>query len=308
MSLVVGIDLGGTKTAAGLVDESGAVLARAEAGTPASAGPRAVLDTAIELAREVMAGRVVRAVGIGAAGVIDPETRTVRSATDALPGWAGTRLGDELERALALPVATMNDVHAHAAGEAWLGGGRGKGTMLMVAAGTGIGGALVIDGVVHPGANHVSGHIGHVPSPEAAGLNCTCGAVGHLEVIASGPAIHAAYLRRGGDRLVADSRSVVDLAEAFDTPARDVVATAARALGRVIGGFMNALDPDVVVVSGGLASAGEFWWSALRAGVAAEAMPIVAACPLLPAMLGADGAILGAARVALSRTTEVRSN
>jgi glucokinase len=305
MSLVVGIDLGGTKTAAGLVDESGAVLARAEARTPASAGPRAVLDTAIHLAREVMVGRAfVRAVGIGAAGVVDPETRTVRSATDALPGWAGTRLGEELERALALPVATMNDVHAHAAGEAWLGGGRGKGTMLMVAAGTGIGGAWVIDGAVQLGANHVSGHIGHVPSPEATGLTCTCGAVGHLEVIASGPAIHAAYLRRGGDRVVADSRAVVDLAEAFDTHARDVVATAARALGRVIGGFMNALDPDVVVVSGGLASAGELWWSALRAGVSAEAMPIVAACPLVPAVLGADGAILGAARAAFARTTE----
>lgn len=298
MSLVVGVDLGGTKTAAGLVDETGAVLARREAVTPAADGPRAVLDTVIRLTRELVDDRVT-AVGVGAAGVIDPASRTVLSATDALPDWAGTSLGAKLELALGLPVAVMNDVHAHAAGEAWLGAGSGRRSMLMIAAGTGIGGALVIDGVVQLGAHCVAGHFGHVPSEEAAGLACSCGRVGHLEAIASGPAIHAAYLRGGGQAV--DAREIVTRT---DELAERVVATAASALGRAVGGFINSLDPDLVVISGGLASSGERWWSGLRAGVARETMPILADCAVVPAMLGPDAAIIGAAQAALALLEE----
>lgn len=302
MSGVIGIDLGGTKTAAGLVDGTGTVLARLEIPTPARDGARAVLRAALGLARELIAGREdVAAVGVGAAGVIDTERGVVLSATDALPGWGGTELGAELGRELAIPVSVVNDVHAHAVGEAWVGAGRNARTVLMITAGTGVGGALVLDGVVHTGAHGVSGHFGHLPSIAAAGLVCSCGRIGHVEAIASGPAIHAAFLRRGGDRSARDARAVAERARLDDALAVRCVQEAAVALGRTIGGLLNAVDPDLVVLAGGLASAGELWWSCLREGIAEEAMQIVAACPIRPSELGADAAIIGAAKVAGER-------
>lgn len=329
MTLALGIDIGGTKTAVGAVDGHGRVLARREAPTPAAEGPAAVLANAIRLSREVIAvvarpgdgsgarPDTVVAVGVGAAGVIDPGARVVVSATDTLPGWGGTEIGETLERALGLPVVVENDVHAHAMGEAVFGAGRGHGHVLVVAAGTGIGGALVVDGRVLRGSGHVAGHYGHLPAEEAAGLPCTCGRIGHVEMIAAGPAIHAAYQRVGGsagtdgthdgddgvDTRAIDTRAVFALADAGDARAARIIETAARALGRTIGGLVNALDPDVIVVGGGLAQTGERWWGPLRTGIDEETVPAASGRPALPAELGGDAAIIGAALVALTQHT-----
>ncbi|MBB2968318.1 ROK family protein [Leifsonia aquatica] len=302
----VGVDLGGTKTAAGLVAADGSVLLRREVPTPAAAGPEAVLATVIGLAAEVIAAAPealagdapLVGVGIGAAGVVDPRTRTVLSATDTLPGWAGTRIGAEAETALGLPVAVDNDVRAHALGEARFGAGRARSSVLLVAAGTGVGGALIVGGVPLVGASSAAGHFGHLPAVEAQGLHCTCGRQGHVETIAAGPAIHAAYLRRGGTAPVPDARAVFALAEAGDPLALSVVATAGRALGRAIGGLLNALDPDVVVVGGGLSQTSELWWGPLRDGVAAEAIDLVRDRPVVPAALGTVAALAGAGALA----------
>lgn len=302
MTYALGIDLGGTKIAAGVVDDSGSVLARSEVATPATSGPQAVLAAVVRVAREALAAAgdpVVLAAGIGAAGVIDVVNRVVVSATDTLPGWAGTRIGEELEAALGVPVLVENDVHAHALGEARLGAGLGLSSVLMVAAGTGVGGALVVGGVLQRGAGHVAGHFGHVPAAEAAGLPCTCGGQGHVEMVSAGPAIHAAYARHGGTAAAPDTRAVFDLAAEGDSAAITAVDEGARALGRVIGGLINAIDPAAVVVSGGLAARGEEWWGPLRAGVAAETIPAAAGCPVLPAALGSNAAIIGAALAAL---------
>ena len=161
MTFTIGVDLGGTKTAAGLVRADGSVTFRVSAATPAASGPEAVLNTIVELASTLIdsaAGAVVAGCGIGAAGVIDPVSRSVLAATNSLPGWAGTRLGDEIERRIGLQVATVNDVHAHALGEAVHGAGNGERTVLVMAAGTGIGGALVIDGALQSGRHGAAGH------------------------------------------------------------------------------------------------------------------------------------------------------
>ncbi|MFJ8895501.1 ROK family protein [Leifsonia sp. NPDC102414] len=300
----VGIDIGGTKTAAGLVDiATGAVVMRSEAPTPSAAGPDAVLATAIRLAESVIASapspsRVVSA-GVGAAGVIDPVRRVVVSATDTLPGWAGTPIGEAVESAIGVPVIVENDVHAHAIGEARSGAGRGRGTVLLVAAGTGIGGALIADGALVRGAGHVAGHYGHLPSVEAHGLPCTCGRAGHVEMIAAGPAILAAYLRAGGSS-VPDTRAVFALADAGDELAAATITLAATALGRTIGGLVNAIDPDIVVIGGGLAATGARWWNPLRAGIDAETIPAATGLPVVAAELGGDAAIVGAALASAS--------
>ena len=305
MTVTIGVDLGGTKTAAGLVAADGTVLRRVSAPTPAASGPQSVLRTIVDLAISLTdsAPDVIAGCGIGAAGVIDPVSRTVKFATNSLPGWTGTRLGAEIEDRLGMPVATVNDVHAHAIGEAVHGAGRGERTVLVIAAGTGIGGALVIDGVLQSGRHGAAGHYGHVPAAEAAGLACTCGGVGHLEVIASGPAILAAYLRRGG-AAAGDTQEIFARADAGDALAAEVIAVAAAALGRTIGGLINSVDPDVVIVGGGLAAAGRRWWDAVEGQARTEAMGLLAGCLIVPTSLGADSAIVGAASLIATTTVD----
>lgn len=305
MTLVHGLDIGGTKIAGGLVTPSGDVVATASVPTPADDGPRAIIAAAAGLCRRLAAdaprGETITGIGIGAAGVIDPVGRRVLAATSSLREWAGTDLGADLEAATGLPVSCDNDVRAHAVGEAWLGAGRGAESMLLVAAGTGIGGALVTGGRPLIGAHAASGHFGHIPVPEAAGLPCTCGREGHLEVISSGPAVLDAYVRTAGnDPAVRSARDVAVLAMGGERTAAGVVTTAATALGRAIAGVVNSLDPSLVVVTGGLSGAGDAWWTPLRAAYERDLMDIVRDCPLRPATLGGNAAIVGAAKLALN--------
>lgn len=302
MTATIGIDLGGTKTAAGLVLPNGDVELDCAAPTPAAAGPAAMIDTVTALVAEIR-GKAADsglpapvAIGIGSAGVIDVGQGTVLSATHNLRGWPGTRLADLVASKTGLPVRAINDVHAHAIGEARYGAGRGLGTVLMVAVGTGIGGSLVLDGTPLPGARHAAGHLGHTPAPEAEGLLCTCGRTGHLEAIASGTGLLAHYRRLGGT--AADTRQVVGRASAGDALATECVTLGGRTLGRAIGGWVNMLDPDAVIVSGGLAQAGPLWWSAMTSAATEQFIEAVTGCPLLPAERGSRAAILGAAALA----------
>ena len=293
--LTLALDIGGTKTAAALVTEDGALLDRCRSRTPAALGADAVMAEALGMARALTADRAPVGVGIGSAGVIDTDTGTVRSATDALPGWTGTDLRGTFHRELGLPVSVANDVHTHALGEHWRGAARDHECVLFVAAGTGVGGALLIDGDVRSGARSAAGHIGHVPVPEADGLACPCGANGHVEAVASGPALERAH--RVADGPVTRLEEVVEAAEGGDPSARAVLATGARALGTALAGVANVLDPDLIVVGGGVTAAGEHWWPHLRQGIADGTIPALRGLPVAASQLGADAALLGAARL-----------
>lgn len=297
-SYTVGIDIGGTKIAVGAMAESGELISRRSERTPAHSGPQAILATAIRMATELMTVYPIGAIGVGSAGVIDPVARKVVAATDQLSNWAGTQLGTILEAALGVPVTTHNDVHAHAVGEAFTGAGRGQHIVLVTAIGTGIGGAVVIDGVPQTGAHNVGGHLGHIPVEEAAGLVCPCGRVGHLEAISSGKALLQLYLRLGGSADLVSTREVVAATET-DPIAHAAVTTSALALGRAMGGLVNVVDPDVLIIAGGMRNAGELWWSNVKKGIQTEVMPILKDIPIVPAQLGDDAAIIGAAKCAL---------
>ena len=314
--LVVGLDLGGTKMAAALVDIDGTLQGPvASCPTPAHDGPVAMLEAISALVQKVVTAGTHRApgaavsivaVGIGTAGVVDVEHGTILSATDAITGWAGTRVAAGVRERLAtaglgaLPVHVENDVDAYAAGEAWLGAGAGAEVVLMVAVGTGVGGALVIEGRTRRGAHHVAGEIGHVPVPGAQGEPCTCGRPGHLEGVTAGPQIHRRYLAKGGDPEVPDAREVERRAAAGDRIAQEVYRDSAACLGRALAGLVTVIDPDVVVVSGGLARAGDLWWEPLQRTFAAEIIDPLASIKIIPATLGTTAPIVGAARGALA--------
>lgn len=309
---MVGIDLGGTKTTAALVDPDGQVLGRVSLATPALDGPAAVLDAAAVAATAVVeqsggapgTTRGVGAVGIGTAGLVDVSTGTIVSATDVLPGWPGTPVGtgltDRLGRRWGRPVRVVvqNDVDAHGAGEAWLGAGAGCTALLLVAVGTGVGAAVVLDGTPRRGAHGAGGEIGHVPTPGAGGRLCSCGRPGHLEAVAAGPAVARRYLELTGDPV--DARTVAARAGVGDPAAAEVVREAGNALGRAIAGQVTVLDPDLVVLGGGFAGAGPLWWEAVESTLRGELIDVLSGVALLPAQLGADAALLGAARSVLA--------
>jgi len=320
MTHVIGVDLGGTKTAAGVVAPSGEVLMSETIPTLNRAGGEAILDATAALITGLVehaadAGISVSGVGIGSAGVIDASSGVVVSATDAILGWAGTALVAGLAARLPLPatnVRAVNDVHAHALGEAWLGAAAGSSSSLLVAFGTGVGGSFVLDGSPVLGHRFVGGHVGHFASPHASfdgvPLLCVCGSAGHVEAIASGPAIYESFLRLGGTVLDAvDTRGVFALAssEAHDggaaaaSAAASAVELGARAAGQAVGGLINILDPETVVISGGLADAGELWWAPMEAALRQELLAPLASVPVVKAALGNTAAIVGAAKLVL---------
>lgn len=300
-ALALAIDIGGTKIAAGLVDATGEIVARAQTPTPAADGATSILDAAIAVGRELVAhaSRRIDVVGVGSAGVVDGDGR-ISAATGILTDWVGADVAGALRAAFGVPVSVINDAHAHAVGEAVAGAGHGRGTVLVVAVGTGVGGAVVVNGMPLLGAHGAAGHLGHVPSAAARGLICSCGRDGHVEPLASGPGMHALYLRLGGDPAVATARDVAARA-ATDRVAAAALLEAGEALGEVIGGLMNTVDPDVVVIGGGMQNAGAIWWNALEQAARATAMPALEQTPFEPARLGSDAALLGAAHVAFAR-------
>ena len=308
----IGVDLGGTKTAAGVVSDKGEVLFSETIPTLNRYGGEAILGATASLiaglmGRAAAAGIIVEQVGVGSAGVIDARTGEVVSATDAILGWAGTAITAGLATRLDLQPASIravNDVHAHALGEAWTGAAAGTASSLLVAFGTGVGGSFVLDGKPVLGHRYVGGHVGHFASPYAfhdgQPLPCVCGRSGHVEAIASGPAIPEAYRRLGGEAHSPDARDVFALAANGDAAAFRTISTAAAAAGQAVGGLANILDPEVVVVSGGLTDAGDSWWRPMAQAVRTELLPALAGLPLLPASLGNAAAIIGAARLVLT--------
>ncbi len=298
MKPAVAVDVGGTKTIAALVSPDGVMTGQVAGDTPARQGPDAVLDTIAELVSQVGGDDFTQlaGIGIGTAGGVDASNGTIISSTDTFTDWVGTDLRSGLATRLGLDprrISVLNDVDAHACGEAWRGAARGVSSAIMVAVGTGVGGAVIIDNQVWTGAHHLAGEIGHLPTPGAEGLRCPCGRDGHLEALASGTAIARRYHEVTGRAL--DTREIVARASAGEEEASRVVAEAARGLGLALAGLIATLDPAAIIVGGGVAEAGPVWWDPLVESCRASLVTAHADLPILPAALGPRAALIGAA-------------
>ncbi|MFC9343920.1 ROK family protein [Streptomyces sp. NPDC057020] len=296
--VLLGVDIGGTKTVVAVLHGDGSVLARSQATTPAARGARAVVDRVVELAvralaEKSVAGRRPAAIGVGTAGVVAPDGRSIAFATEALPGWSGTPLASLLEAALGAPTVLSGDVQAFLAGELAHGAARGARSAVAVMAGTGIGGAVAVDGTVLRGSHGAAGHLGHLPVPAAAGHSCPCGATGHVEAVASGPAMTASMPPRPAP--VTDLRGVAAAAAEGDDAARQILRDGGRALGSALAGVVNMLDPDVVVLAGGVFDSGPWYEEGLRAELALQTLPLLREVPLLRSSLAGDAVLIGAA-------------
>jgi glucokinase len=268
VTLAVGVDIGGTKVAAGVVDEDGTVLARARRTTP-SRDARAVEATIADVVRELRATHDVTAVGIGAAGFVDAERSRVRFAPHL--AWRDEPLRDALAGVLGLPVVVENDANAAAWAEWRFGAGRGETHLVCVTLGTGIGGGAVVDGIVQRGRFGMAGEFGHmVVVPE--GRRCECGNRGCLEQYASGNVLgrEARELARAGspvavallERVAGDVDALVGpvvtaAAREGDPCAVELFEDVGRWLGVGLANLAAALDPGTFVIGGGVSEAGE---------------------------------------------------
>jgi len=268
MDLTIGVDIGGTKVAAGVVDVDGKILFAAKRETPAS-DPEATEDVIAALVLE-LAERVdqLHAVGIGAAGYIDAERSTVLFAPNL--AWRNEPIKADLEKRIGLPVVVENDANAAAWGEARFGAGRGHSHIVCVTLGTGVGGGVVINGELYRGEFGIAGEFGHM-QVVPGGLRCGCGNKGCWEQYASGTALEreARELAESGSPLAV---GLLALAHTPDGITGPLITQAAKEgdpaamelfedLGHWVGvGLANlaaALDPGCFIVGGGVSDAGE---------------------------------------------------
>ena len=294
MSVYIGIDIGGTKIAAGLVTDTGEVLGHSRCPTPLSGGT-SILEAALRLAAAYQSEPRLAAVGVGTGGQVNADLGTIVSATDLLPGWAGTAVKAAFEAAFPCPCAVDNDVNALAVGEARFGAGQHLATVAYLALGTGVGGALLLDGRLHHGAHWTGGEFGHLLLTMDPGATRRT-----LEDYVSGPGLVQTYREMSGFAGQVSGEAIA--AEAEHNP-ESAAALAVTRTGEYLGyglvSLASILDPDLFVVGGGLASLGDLLLAPARRALARHALPGPARCPVAVAALGPHASLVGAASLAM---------
>jgi glucokinase len=306
-SRVIAVDLGGTKLLAGVVDEEGVVVKRTV--RPTRRGSQDELLGELDGAIGELIDDGCGAIGVGLPSTIDQrEGRAVSSVNIPL---AGIDFRDHLTSAFGLPAAIENDANAAALAEHRLGAGRGTRHMVMLTLGTGIGGGLILDGKLYRGAVGAAGELGHM-TVDLDGPPCqgACPGRGHLEALASGTAAdHLAAERAranpdgdlgraAAEGKVVDAKLAVDLAAAGPGDARDILERVGFVLGTGIASYVNIFTPEVVVLGGGFARAGDLLFEPARTVVAERSLPpgrdLVR---IVPALLGPEAGLIGAGLV-----------
>jgi glucokinase len=312
MTYTVGVDVGGTKVLGGVVDELGNVVKTSRRDTPHEGGA-ALTATISDVARELAAEFEVARVGVSAAGFVSSDRKTML-ATPNIAGWNGVQLEEQLASQIGLPVVLENDGNAAAWGEKRFGAGRGKANMLLLTVGTGIGGGIIVNDQLLRGAFGIAAEVGHLRVlPE--GHLCGCGARGCFEQYASGNALlrHAreavaaspdlarGLLARGDGTLEGlTGRAITEAAREGDHVALAAFNTTAQWLGAGIASLSVLLDPECVVIGGGVIDAGEILLAPTRLAME-RYMPFAGKHPypeIIAATLGNEAGLVGAADLA----------
>ncbi|MFE6776155.1 ROK family glucokinase [Streptomyces sp. NPDC057702] len=274
MGLTIGVDIGGTKIAAGVVDEEGTILDTCEVATPPT--PEALVDALAEAVRTVGARHQAEAVGIGAAGYVDDKRATVLFAPNI--NWRHEALKDKVEQRVGLPVVVENDANAAAWGEYRFGAGQGHEDVICITLGTGLGGGIIIGNKLRRGRFGVAGEFGHIRVvPD--GLLCGCGSQGCWEQYASGRAL-VRYARQraaatpenatvllglgDGDPAGIEGKHVSQAARAGDPVAVDSFRELARWAGAGLADLASLFDPSAFIVGGGVSDEGDLVLDPIR--------------------------------------------
>ena len=323
-SFIIGLDLGGTKISAGALSEDGKhAHGMRSVATQAELGAEGVVDRIIGTIEGVILDTINETgatrkdfigIGVGAPGPLDREKGIVVVAPNL--GWKDFPLQDRVKSRLGLPVTLDNDANCATVGEWWLGAARGGRNVVGMTIGTGIGGGIILNGELYHGASDVAGEIGHT-TIDVNGRHCKCGNYGCLEAYASGPAIatraREALVREDTasmlpamvdgqlDRITAEV--VYDAAKKGDGLANEIVRDTARYLGAGIATLLNVINPDVIVIAGGVTRAGETLFTPLRTEARRRAFgSAVKAARIVPGELPGTAGVVGAVATFKMRT------
>lgn len=314
--LTVGVDLGGTKIQAAVVDPDGRVVATHRLETDVEGGPTKAVDDIVRCIHACapdLSG--IGAVGVGVAGQVDAAAGTVRSAPNLK--WTDFPLGDRLEQVLEVPVAIENDVRAIAWGVWRHGAGRGIDDLVVLFVGTGVGGGIVSGGRLLTGDGGMAGELGHL-TLVAGGRQCTCGHQGCLEAYVGGWAIAERardaieedleagrrMLERAGQGEIT-AAVVSAAAEAGDPLARELMDETGRYLGAAAVGLVHALNPRRIVLGGGVIDGNPGLVDAVASVVRAQAIPVFAdRLDVRHSELGPEAGVIGSASLAMRRLDE----
>jgi glucokinase len=297
------IDIGGTKFAAGLVTGLGEIISARRIVNPQGTDPEALFAALVKVVDSVLhaaglepeAAAELPGIGIATAAPLDRDAGTVSPVN--IPAWRGFPLRDRLTERYGLDVRMFGDAVAVAVAEHWRGAARGRRNVLGMVVSTGVGGGVIIDGCVVPGTTGNAGHIGHV-SVDPFGPTCVCGGTGCLEAIASGTNIAAWARAHGSDAI--DAAEVAEQARRGNAVAMATFRRAGEAIGLAVAGAVTMLDLDVVVIGGGVAGAGSLLFDPIADSYSKFARLGYAASPrVVPALLGGDAGLIGAAAVVL---------
>lgn len=307
--LIAAIDLGGTKIYTVLADAQGRILAFTREETKANRGPDAIIRQMASTVHTVFskAGQStsrLSGVGVCAAGFFDWQKKLLIHSPN-LPGWDMVPLEKELEQQLGVPVIAENDANAQALGEARLGAGRGAQDQIFITVSTGIGAGLIVDGSIYRGSKGFAGEVGHMVV-KSDGPVCGCGRRGCLETVSSGTAIARAALNAVNDgkktllsaTLISEGKlaapHIFQAAQLGDTVAKEILAEATHYLGIGLVNLVNLLNPEIIIVGGGVAEAGEVFLNPLRELITHNAIPPSAATVTLKkAELGVEAGVTG---------------
>jgi glucokinase len=314
MTLTIGVDIGGTKVAAGVVDEGGRIVATALRPTP-SDDPMQTEEVIADLVRELRASHDVDAVGLGAAGLVDAQRANVIFAPNL--AWRNEPLRAAIEERCGLPVVVENDANAAAWAEACFGAGRGQEYLVVLTVGTGLGGGIVLDGQLYRGRLGIAAEIGHL-TVEPGGRRCGCGSRGCWERYASGQAlvreaqelasISPAIAERllglaGGEPLAITGLEVTQAALDGDQAALEAFQVLGMWLGVGMASLAAVLDPGMFILGGGVSEAGELLREPAQRTLEERltARAYRAAPDVRLALLGSEAGIVGAADLARQR-------
>lgn len=298
--MILAFDIGGTKHTVALISDDGSVAAEETSATDREAGAAPIVESLLRTAHRLLEeASDVTACGIGFGGPVDFANQRILNSTH-VAGWERVDLVDVVRMELGLQAVVENDANAGALGEFAYGAGASAETLIYYTVSTGIGGGIVLDGELYRGTSGNAGEVGHVPILPEDGPLCDCGNRGCLEALCSGPSI----ARRGNEQMPEkggklSAKDVFDLARDEDPAALAVVDETTTYLGMGVAAVMNTLAPDVIVIGGGVAKAGDVLFEPLREKVKAFSMPVHRPfVNILPAKLGDRSVLMGAAVLA----------
>lgn len=316
---VIGVDMGGTKILAAVVDGKGHILATTKIPTQAKDETSIVIDRISDCIKEAfqksdVSADTIRAIGIGAPGPLDPETGVVIFAPNL--GWKDVPLKTELEARIGIPTFVDNDVNVGTLGEHTYGAGRDIQNLVGIFVGTGIGGGIIMNGELFHGASKTAGEIGHIIVKEG-GPKCGCGNRGCLEALASRTAmtkhLRNAIMKKGkksiitkladGDLQQIRSGTLAKALRSKDKLTQNIFKETTKYLGVGIGSIVNFLNPEMIVLGGGVVEAlEEDFIKKIRKAAKKYALPdTLKGVQIVRAELGDDAGVLGAAALARQR-------